>query len=99
MAYNDMDVIIYKILSYLYECMKQGVSPRPEDMCASARLFRIPQKYWIQIIEEIQGHGLVKGFFIIDTKEGKLVQLSDNVIVTLDGVAMPLICDIFGRQN
>ena len=27
MAKNDMEVIAYKILSYLYECMKSGATP------------------------------------------------------------------------
>lgn len=59
MAYNDMDVIIYKILAYLYECMKNGVAPREEDMCSSAKLLRIPERYWLQIIEEMQAEGLI----------------------------------------
>ena len=36
MAYNDMEVIAYKILSYLYECMKYGVTPRPKDLETSS---------------------------------------------------------------
>ena len=27
MAQNDMEVIMYKILRYLYECMKQDIAP------------------------------------------------------------------------
>ncbi|MDO4176273.1 MAG: YjcQ family protein [Bacillota bacterium] len=85
MAYNDMDVIAYKILSYLYECMKNGVPARAEDMCASAKLFRIPERYWRQIIEELQDEGLVKGFFIINTKDGRIVSMTDEARITLKG--------------
>ncbi len=85
MAYNDMDVIIYKILSYLYECMKSGVAPREEDLCANAKLFRIPQRYWLQVIEEISDEGLVKGFRFLMIKDGMLVDVSEDARITIKG--------------
>ena len=33
MAKDDMRVIMYKILKYLYGCMKIGRHPALEDMC------------------------------------------------------------------
>ena len=53
MAQNDMEVIMYKILSYLYECMKAGKRPRMEDMCCSCQMFQIPLSYWGTIMEEL----------------------------------------------
>ena len=85
MAYNDMDVVIYKMLSYLYECMKEGVLPRQEDFCHNAKLFRVPEKYWLQLIEEMQETGLIKGFFFIDTKDGKIIQMTDKARITIKG--------------
>lgn len=85
MVYNDMDVIIYKILSYLYECMKNGVAPREEDMCSSAKLLRIPERYWLQIIEEMQAEGLIRGFAFINTKDGKIAQMSEDARITIKG--------------
>ena len=41
MAQNDMEIIVYKILSYLYECMKAGKHPRLEDMGSTCQMFRI----------------------------------------------------------
>jgi len=38
MAQNDMEIIVYKILSYLYECMKAGKHPRLEDMGSTCLL-------------------------------------------------------------
>ena len=32
MASNDMQVLMYKILKYLYECMKLGKEARLEDI-------------------------------------------------------------------
>ena len=53
MAKNDMEVIVYKILSYLYECMKNGATPEMEDMCHNCKLFRIPRSYWLMIMKDL----------------------------------------------
>lgn len=85
MSYNDMEVIMYKILKYLYECMKNGAVPREEDFTYSSKLLRIPQRYWNQIIEEMLDEGLVKGFFVTETKDGKLIQTTDASRITFKG--------------
>ncbi len=33
MVYNDMQVIICKILMYLYECLKAGKAPHNGQIC------------------------------------------------------------------
>ena len=48
MAKDDMEVIMYKILKYLYECMKKDIDPQMEDFSWNSKLFRIPQNYWCQ---------------------------------------------------
>ena len=50
MASNDMQVLMYKILKYLYECMKLGKEARLEDFSYNSKLFDIPKNY-IQIEE------------------------------------------------
>ena len=50
MAKNDMEVIMYKILQYLYECLKNGKEARLEDFAWKPKLFDIPQSYWCKII-------------------------------------------------
>ena len=49
MAKNDYFVIVYKILSYLYECMKAGKEPAQEDIACDSQLFHISQRYWNHI--------------------------------------------------
>ena len=74
MAQNDMEVIIYKILRYLYDSMKAGnLHPREEDFCCSCRMFNIPLIYWNQIIIEMSENGLIKGVLITETKDGALL--------------------------
>lgn len=31
MASDDFDVVQFKVLSYLYQCIKEGVEPSPEQ--------------------------------------------------------------------
>lgn len=76
MAQNDMEVIIYKILRYLYDSMKAGKRPREEDFCCSCRMFNIPPVYWNQIIIEMSENGLIKGILITETKDGALIDAS-----------------------
>ena len=30
MAADDFDVVVFKVLSYLYQCIKAGVEPNPD---------------------------------------------------------------------
>ena len=86
MAKDDMDVIIYKILRYMYECMKRGHAPRLEDMCCNCSFFKIPERYWNQIIIELAESGYVRGFLYRTTKDGAVVTMTDSVTITLAGV-------------
>ncbi|MBR0342266.1 MAG: hypothetical protein IJH64_08480 [Oscillospiraceae bacterium] len=84
MAQNDMEVIIYKILRYLYDSMKAGKCPREEDFCCSCRMFNIPLIYWNQIIIEMSENELIKGVLITETKDGTLIDTS-GARITMDG--------------
>ena len=57
MASNDMQVLMYKILKYLYECMKLGKEARLEDFSYNSKLFDIPKNYWLEIICTLVTHG------------------------------------------
>lgn len=86
MARDDVNVIVYKILKYLYECKKLGYHPRVEDITWNANLLRIPEIYWIDVILELQDKGYIKGVNAIDTKDGTIVTTTDRFGITLDGM-------------
>lgn len=85
MAQNDMEVIMYKILKYLYECMKADVLPRMEDINCTCQMFRIPLRYWGMIMDELFSRGLIKGFRRITTKGTVIIQMIDNPGITYEG--------------
>lgn len=68
MASNDMQVLMYKILKYLYECMKLSKEARLEDFSYNSKLFDIPKNYWLEIIYTLVTHGYIKGFKVYENK-------------------------------
>lgn len=85
MAKNDIEIIIYKILSYLYEKMKIGERPEFTDMCWDSQLMHIPEKYWKQVMMELIDKNFVKGFQYRYTKDGITVDQFGNAGITLEG--------------
>ena len=86
MAYDDMEVVMYKILRYLYECMKAGKRPVMEDMNPCGKLGRINESYWKMIMRELIEHEYIKDFTIIHHKGGDAVMMGDNPRISLEGV-------------
>lgn len=87
MAKDDMRVIMYKILKYLYECMKHGKKAELEDFAWKSRLFNIPQSYWCEIITNLVKQGYIEGFEIIDkTKDAPQIQTDRPFKITYAGV-------------
>ena len=68
MAKNDMEVIMYKILRYLYECMKLGVEPELEQFAWNSKLFDIPQSYWCKIIATLVRRDILQDLWSLQNK-------------------------------
>lgn len=83
MAQNDMHVVMYKILAYVYLCMKEGTEPDGDKI--SAQRLEIPYEYWKQIIRELVEHGYLIGVSIDKTTCGLSVSMG-KPRVTMDGV-------------
>lgn len=87
MAKDDMEVIMYKILKYLYECMKKDVKPQLEDFSWNSKLFQIPQSYWRKIIMTLVEKGYIAGFKVIgNTKDAPTIQTEKTPEITFEGV-------------
>ncbi len=59
MAQDDYFVIAYKLLKYLYDCLKQGSPVSREVLCAD--FFGINDDYWAYIIRNLFLDGYVEG--------------------------------------
>lgn len=83
MAYDDMHVVMYRILSYLYKCLKEGVKPDVEEYSHAA--LEINKKYWNTIMFELVHRRLIKGVTATTTSKGERIIL-DNPRITMEGV-------------
>ena len=83
MAQNDMYVVMYKILCYLYECMKQDTSPKADEFSHVA--LGIPERYWCDIMGELFRRGFITGVTIAPHGEAVTVMTS-RPRVTMEGV-------------
>ena len=87
MAKNDLHVIMYKILKYLYECMKNAKTAELEDFSWDSKLCHIPKAYWCEIIAILVKHGYIVGFDIIEcTKDNPEIITNRPFKITLKGI-------------
>ena len=86
MASDDMHVIIYKILAYLYDCMKRGIEPQKSMISHDGDLLGgIPYRYWCNVMVQLHDGGYVKGISV-KYFENEPTVIINNPSVTLDGV-------------
>lgn len=81
MSRDDMFVVMYRILKYLYSCMKKGI-PADADL---VELSGVNEPYYYSIMNEMIDHRLVKGFRRLNTKDMKVI-VADEPSITMEGV-------------
>lgn len=69
MSEDDMEIIMYKILKYLYECLKSGRKTSIADVAWECCLFHITRTYWLVIMRELIESGYVSGIQYIAAKD------------------------------
>ena len=58
MSYDDFDVIVYRVLRYIYSCMKEGVQPSLEK---AQELSKCNDVYWSHVVRSMVDSGYVQG--------------------------------------
>lgn len=86
MEQNDMQVIIYKILTYLYECLKTDRIPKFEDIQFNASLISIPKHYWEKMIKEMIKADLIEGLIVSKNINGEESFRDSGLEITLKGI-------------
>lgn len=61
MAKDDYFVIVYQILSYLYQRLKKGEDVDENMLSHDGQLFKVNKKYWAYIIYHLHETRLVEG--------------------------------------
>ena len=86
MAKDDINVIMYKILKYLYECKKAGIRPSEEDIVYNSKLLNIPRLYWEDVILELGEKGFINGIKKRATKDGLIITFEERFGISIDGM-------------
>ena len=85
MANNDMEVIEYKILKYLYECLKSGHRAVLEEIAWHCKLFEITREYWLVIMQDLIENGFVSGLKYVSAKDMECVLETGTFAITRKG--------------
>ena len=84
MAKDDFFVIAYRILAYLYACMKSGVLPDEDEI--SFEKLGIHERYWVSIIDNLYKKGYIDGVqYVTVLGSDRQIALRDPEI-TMDGI-------------
>ena len=84
MAKDDYFVIMYRILAYLYACLKKGADIDTDII--SHKALNIPERYWLEIIENLITRGYIKGVTIVEVMNPAKNVIWDSPAITQDGV-------------
>ena len=85
MAKDDFMVIAYKILAYLYECMKAGKTPDPADYSYSCSMFSIPESYWNSIMTDMISNGYIANANVVRTIGYSKIVTTPETRITMQG--------------
>jgi hypothetical protein len=86
MAQDDMHVVMYKILAYLYSCMKKGEQPVERHYAHDGDVLSIPYQYWASVMAELSEGGYVKGVTVIEAWGGDRIVRCPSPSITMKGV-------------
>ena len=86
MGKDDYFVIVYKLLKYLYECLKKGVQPSMDVV--DADYFSIGSSYWNYIVVNLCDDGYITGVptFHIAMNPDKQAKVSVSIKITPKGI-------------
>lgn len=93
MAKDDYHVIVYQILSYLYQCLKKGRPVDKQKLDYGSELLRINKSYWAYILYNMHCMGLIEGiaFVNLDGLEIPYATMLENARITPLGIEY--LCD------
>lgn len=87
MAQDDLHVIVYKILSYLYQQLKAGEPVDVRRISAENDEFLINKNYWMFILAELKEAGYTKGYSVVSNQAGQhRIDHLDRAGITMQGI-------------
>jgi hypothetical protein len=87
MAKDDMSLLMFKVLAYLYECMVDGVAVNSQNFKVENCYFGkdLKQSYLNDICKILEKKGYTEGFVCVKTWGGEVVIASYDAKITPEG--------------
>lgn len=88
MAKDDYNLLVCKILLYLYQCLKNGEAPTKNGLLLGCRLGELADGYRDFILRSMTEEGLISGLLFVKTWGQDTVCASDidEVRITSEGI-------------
>lgn len=88
MAKDDYPVIVYQILSYLYQCLKAGMAVEEEYLKPGGKIFSIHPSYWAFILSHLVEDGMIEGVNLVKAwgQEFPVIEKLDKARITPAGI-------------
>lgn len=88
MAQNDYFVIAYRILSYLYECLKDGKAADITILSEDSEQLNISYRYWAYIFRHLYEEGYIEGISILPAtgQVAPMVKIERSIMITPKGI-------------
>lgn len=77
MAKDDYEVIVYQVLAYLYNCLKNDIDVDPKLIEPQGKLFNINSNYWSFILSNLFEDGYIDGIIITNVYGKKYPIITD----------------------
>ena len=88
MEKDDYHVIVYRILIYLYACLKEGEKPNLDYLKCGTEDFPVGKDYWQYILFHLFEDGYIEGAAMIPIlgETVKSVRLTPGLTITPKGI-------------
>lgn len=88
MAKNDYHVLAFRLLAYLYACLKSGEEPSHDYIRYGTDRFPIGEAYWYYLLTNLYNDGYISGVALIPIAgcPEKGVKLLPNLCITPKGI-------------
>lgn len=84
MSTKDYNKIVFAILQELFSSKEEG--HRIDIRAIGAERFNISPSYLISILSDLMNEGYIRGFKIIETKSGRIVDGYGKTEITMKGI-------------
>lgn len=87
MAKDDYFVLVYRILEYLYKCLKNSTKVDVKYLKPLSKDFPVECEYWSYIIRNLLEEGYIENVALIPVDGAEpIVKILDNVRITPKGI-------------